>query len=94
MRYAIGFIQFNYHHDRGLPLVPSSYLPEKIDDVPRLLYMMLKASGQQTGFDNPKETMQEAYTWLRNFWMERLPEEKSLLGEDSFDSFRALRGAD
>lgn len=80
LRYAIGFFMFNLHHDRGYPMVPSSYLKdEALNHVPKLLYTMLKASGQPVGFDRPLETMNKAFAWLQDFWLARLDEEKAIL---------------
>jgi hypothetical protein len=79
LRYAIGFIMFNFHHDRGYTLAPSSYEHDAaIDKVPRLLYMMLHVSGQHTGFKNVDATMNEAQTWLKAFWGARAAEERSV----------------
>ncbi len=79
MRYAIGFLGFNHHHDRGVPQLPSSFLVEDPDTVCLWLYRALKISGQPTGFEKPKETIKEAYNWLRDFWLERLPQEEAIL---------------
>jgi hypothetical protein len=78
LRYAIGFIMFNFHHDRGYPLAPSSYNNDvAIDRVPRLLYMMLHVSGQPTGFKDVDATMKQAQAWLKTFWASRAAEEQS-----------------
>lgn len=82
LRYAIGFFMFNYHHDRGLPMVPSSYHKEKVDHVPRLLYAMLQVSDQPIGFEKPMETLTAAYDWLQDFWLSRLPEEQAIIDGD------------
>ena len=79
LRYAIGFFSFNHHHDRGIPQLPSSFIPEEHGGVADWLYFALDKSGQPTGFEKPKETINEAYKWLRNFWLERLPQEEAIL---------------
>lgn len=79
LRYAIGFFSFNHHHDRGIPQLPSSFIPEEHSGVADWLYFALDKSGQPTGFDNPKDTINEAYKWLREFWLERLPQEEEIL---------------
>lgn len=79
LRYAIGFFMFNFHHDRGIPMVPSSYLRKKVDSVPYLLYAMLKVSKQPIGFKKPHKTMTEAYAWLQDFWLKRLNEEMEIV---------------
>lgn len=83
LRYAVGFLMFNYHHDRGYPLVPSSYLPETIDRVPRLLHMMLTVSGQPVGFRKPKQTLDQAWAFLREFWLPKLAEEQAILAAEA-----------
>ena len=73
LRWAIGFVMFNYHHDRGFPMVPSSYTSdEATHQVPQLLYMMLKLSNQPVGFDKPQATLAKAQEWLNAFWAQRL----------------------
>ncbi len=79
LRYAIGFLSFNHHHDRGIPQLPSAFLAEDHGKVANKLYLALKVSEQPTGFANPKATIDEAYSWLRNFWLERLPQEEAIL---------------
>ena len=94
VRIAVSFFMFNYHNDRGLPMVPSSYLPEASDTVPRLLHMMLTASKQSPPFGNPKATLDKAYAWLREFYLERLPEEQAILGDFDLSNYRSLRGGE
>ena len=79
LRYAIGFLSFNHHHDRGIPQLPSSFIAEEHGGVAEWLYFALDKSGQPTGFEKPKETINEAYGWLRDFWLERLPQEEEIL---------------
>jgi len=63
LRAAIGFFMFNFHHDRGYPLVPSSYeSSEALNHVPKLLYGMLVASGQPVGFSHPSSTLARAWS--------------------------------
>jgi hypothetical protein len=78
-RSAARLFMFNYHHDRGFPIAPSSYLPEGVDHVPFLLHGMLKVSGQPTTFDNSFKHYPRAYKWLREFWLKRLPEENEII---------------
>lgn len=79
LRYAIGFLGFNHHHDRGIPQLPSSFLAEDHGGVANKLYLALRVSDQPTGFKDPKATIQQAYDWLQNFWLERLPQEEAIL---------------
>lgn len=79
LRYAVGFFMFNFHHDRGYPLLPSSYIDDHVNHVPFLLYYMLKISKQPLGFKNPQKTMNTAYDWLQDFWLKRLEQEKAII---------------
>ncbi len=80
LRYAIGFMSFNFHHDRGYRMVPSSFVDEVANDhVPRLLYEMLRAADQPRGFEDPAQTLEQAFDWLQNFWLARVPQEQALL---------------
>lgn len=85
LKSAVKFWEFNFHHDRGFQMVPSSFLPETQvkGHVPMALYVMGLLSGQKetimAGFSKPKRTMDKAYSWLRTFWMERLPAEKAII---------------
>lgn len=69
LRYAIGFLTFNHHHDRGIPQLPSSYMAEEHGGVADKLYLALKLSGQPTGFSKPGKTLDQAYDWLQKFWL-------------------------
>jgi hypothetical protein len=80
LRGAVIFQAFNYHHDRGRPMVPSSFLPEKVDYTPKLLAMMQNVAGQDKGFKGQRY-VQESYKWLRQFWLPKLDEERAILGE-------------
>jgi hypothetical protein len=80
LRGAAIFQSFNYHHDRGRPMVPSSFLPEKVDYTPKLLAMMQNVAGQDKGFKGQRY-VQESYKWLRQFWLPKLDEERAILGE-------------
>lgn len=79
LRYAIGFFMFNHHHDRGFPMVPSTYLNNDKENISYLLYTMLKVSNQPTGFKRPRQTLDEAYSWLQDFWLKRLDEEMEII---------------
>lgn len=83
LRYAIGFLSFNHHHDRGIPELPSSFLSEDHGGVANKLYTALEISGQPIGFQHPKETLKKAYDWLQEFWLQRLPQEEAILGGPS-----------
>ncbi len=81
LKNAINFFMFNFHHDRGYPILPSSYEPTSNVDshVPKLLYTMLKVSQQSVDFNKPSETLTQAYDFLRNFFQARAGEEKAVL---------------
>lgn len=79
LSYAIGLLSFNTHHDRGFPQLPSSFIEDDRDNVALALHAALKISGQPTGFSQPKKTLNQAYDWLREFWLERLPQEEAIL---------------
>lgn len=79
VRVAIGFLMFNTHHDRGIPMVPSSYVARNdAKAVPWLLYLALNVSGQGAPFKNPFKAIPKAQAWLKEFWSKRLDEEKAL----------------
>jgi hypothetical protein len=79
---AIRMVAFNHHHDRGFPLVPTSYLRETPDHVPYLLYVMLRWSGQSCGFTGMAR-IREAYRWLRDFFASKLEEEIGFWGPEA-----------
>ncbi len=91
LRYAIGFLSFNHHHDRGIPQLPSSFLAEDHGKVANKLYLALKVSDQPTGFVNPKQTINEAYDWLREFWLQRLPQEEAVLAVSNPEFSQSLK---
>ncbi len=85
---AVRFFEFNYHHDRGYPLVPSSYThgPENPEKLANLLYRTLKLANQRMEddinvFAAPRSTIHQAYAWLHAFWSARLPQERAVLGQ-------------
>jgi hypothetical protein len=82
LKAAIRMMSFNYHHDRGYPMVPSSYLAKSPGKVPYLLYLTLKVSGQLefARFDKPLVNMRDAHKWLRSFWLKRLSQEEQITG--------------
>ncbi len=79
VRSAARLLMFNHHHDRGYPVLPSSYSKETVDQVPFGLYYMLKVSGQPVNFSRAQKNFPEAYEWLRSFWLKRLHEEEAIL---------------
>jgi hypothetical protein len=88
LKKAVRFFEFNYHHDRGYPLVPSSYTdaPANPERLANLLHRTLKLADQRMEddmnvFANPKATIHRAFEWLHGFWSARLPEERALLGK-------------
>lgn len=77
---AVNTLVFNLHHDRGLPMVPSSYDEKQLKPVTKALRLMWGVSGQDTRFDNPGPTFKSAYSWLDGFWKERREQETSIVG--------------
>ncbi len=77
---AVDTLVFNLHHDRGLPLVPSTYDENCLDYVPKGLRLMWGLSGQDERFDKPGPTMKAAYQWLEGFWNERRGQETEIVG--------------
>lgn len=77
-RAAVELLAFNNHHDRGFVFAPSSYRAAKVDRIPRLLYIMLRLSGQRAGFGDYRRRLQAAHEWLRAYFLPKLPEEQAL----------------
>ena len=44
-----------------------------------------------TGFVNPKQTINEAYDWLREFWLQRLPQEEAVLAASNPEFSQSLK---
>jgi len=79
LRAAIKFFYFSYHHDRGYPMVPTSYLLPKSDNVANLKYLMKRMSNQPVSFRQPRKNLERAYSWLREFWLAHLDEETAIV---------------
>lgn len=77
---AVDTVVFNIHHDRGLPLVPSTYDNKEMRPVTKALRFMWGVSGQDTKFDQPRRRFKEAYAWVDGFFKERRDQEKALTG--------------
>jgi hypothetical protein len=82
-RAQVEFYLFNYHHDRGFPMVPSNYLNPHPDYVAYLKYIFKRLGRQDVGFTEPGFYMENAYAWIRKFFMERLPQEQEILDANS-----------
>lgn len=85
LRGACELVSFNFHHDRGHLMVPSNYLKDGAGIVPRALYAALRISGQGQAYGVGVEKLPNldvAHKWLQNFWLERLDQEKEILGKD------------
>lgn len=80
MAAAVDTVVFNIHHDRGLPLVPSTYDNKEMRPVTRALRFMWGVSGQDTKFDQPRRRFKEAYAWVDGFFKERRDQEKAITG--------------
>ncbi len=93
LKHAVEFVEFNYHHDRGIPMVPSSFTKEHVDVNPHLASLTLKfahqAKAAKAVFSQGQQTLQQAYDWLRNFWLPRLPQEDQILGTQDISVLRS-----
>jgi hypothetical protein len=79
LREATRLLAFNFHHDRGFPMIPSVYLGWKRDGVSHALYAAMKVSGQGVSFGKPLQNFAKADRWLRAFWKEHQAEEDAFL---------------
>lgn len=80
LRAAIKLLIFSYHHDRGFPLIPSVYLtPNKQVLYTTILYSMQKTAGEKVHFTKPTENIKAADIWLKEFWLQRVEEERNFL---------------
>lgn len=77
-RASIKLLAFNNHHDRGLVMAPSTYLPTKTDNTASLLYRMLRVSGQKVFFKDHNRRLPEAHQYLREYFLPKLAEEQAL----------------
>ena len=75
---AVEFLTFNFYHDNGYPIAPSSFLDNK-SNTHYLVVGLLKASKVGINFKNPMANLKEAEKWLVNFSKEKLPEEEKFL---------------
>lgn len=78
LKEAIKLQIFNFHHDRGYPLIPSVYLNYRYDNITLFLYFFQKSSGEGVSFKEPVKNLKAADKWLREFWDKRLIEETSI----------------
>lgn len=80
LKEAVSLMIFNYHHDRGYPMIPSTWINGKHNFVMHGLMTMLVVSGQGVGYWFPVTNTLKARTWINNFWLERLSEENAVFG--------------
>lgn len=81
LRSAVENLSFNFHHDRGLPFVPSTFDRKQLRPVTKALRFMWGVSGQNPQFDNPVKTQKQAYKWLTDFWRERREQESEIVNK-------------
>lgn len=81
LRGAVENLSFNFHHDRGLPFVPSTFDRKQLRPVTKALRFMWGVSGQNPQFDKPVKTQKQAYKWLTDFWSERREQEAAIVGK-------------
>jgi hypothetical protein len=81
LKKAVDLLTFNFYHDRGYPIAPSTFLTADLNNVHFGLLGLLKVSKQGVDFKNPVKNLKAAEAWLKDYWLKKLPEEKSFLKE-------------
>jgi hypothetical protein len=80
---AIDMLIFNFYHDRGYPIAPSSFINADLNNVHFGLLGLLKLSKTGVTFKNPISNLKAAEKWLKEYWIEKIPEEERFLKEVS-----------
>ncbi len=75
LKEAVNHLAFNFHHDRGYPLIPSVFLNRDKNLTAYLLYHAMIIGNQGMPFPFPAINLQRASKWLEKFWNERLSDE-------------------
>lgn len=79
LKEAVKLMTFNFHHDSGYPLAPSSFLKKFNIGKMIAFYSSLVLGGENPKFKNPTINIKNAEKFLRNFWTERLSQEAQFL---------------
>lgn len=83
LKNAVDLLIFNFYHDRGYPIAPSSFLNADLNNVHYGLVALLKISKTGLEFKNPIKNLKAAEKWLTDYWTKKLPEEENFLKEVS-----------
>ena len=83
LKKAVDLLTFNFYHDRGYPIAPSTFLNADLNNVHFGLVALLKISKTGLEFKNPVKNLNAAEKWLKDYWVKKLPEEESFLKEVS-----------
>jgi hypothetical protein len=81
LKAAVELMAFNYHHDRGFPLIPSLWIHRDTDKIGYALVFILTVSGQSAGYKGLIKNSKAATTWLDQFWKTHLSEEQLVLSQ-------------
>jgi hypothetical protein len=79
LKSAVELLTFNFYHDRGYPIAPSTFINADVKAVHFGLLVLLKASKVGVDFKNPVKNLKAAEKWLKDYWLAKLPEEKKFL---------------
>lgn len=79
LRAAVSLVSFNFHHDRGFPLIPSVWRTRPSDKIVYALLTVLTVSGQGVGYKNVFSNTKRSMEWLTDFWKKHESEENAVL---------------
>ena len=78
LRAAVSLNSFNFHHDRGFPLIPSVWRSRPSDKIVYALLAVLTVSGQGVGYKNALKNTKKSMEWLTDFWKSHEVEETAV----------------
>lgn len=81
LREALKLLTFNFYFDRGFPMMPSTFLGRKGDNITLGLYLAEKVGGQGVKFNAPVKNLGRAEEWLKQFWDKRSSIETQFLAD-------------
>ncbi|MBC7740744.1 MAG: hypothetical protein H7061_01005 [Bdellovibrionaceae bacterium] len=79
LKYAIELVQFNVHHDSGLPMIPSVFLTKARLYNTVLFYISLIVGKEKSGLFSGIKNIIQGYRIVTQFWQLRLVEEQAML---------------
>ena len=81
LREAVDLMAFNFHHDRGFPLIPSLWTRRQRsqDYISFALIFQLEISGQTANYKSIIKNTLKARKWLDHFWQNREASEQNVL---------------